>query len=42
MGPLGEDVTGTEEKVRYVMIWFAAGPDDGSTSVGISELKLSK
>ena len=22
------------------MIWFAQGPDDGSTSVGISEIKL--
>ena len=36
---LGEDVTGTD-KVRQVMIWFAQGPDDGSTSVGISEIKL--
>jgi hypothetical protein len=37
---LGDDVTGTA-KVRQVLIWFAQGPDDGtSTSVGISELKL--
>jgi hypothetical protein len=36
---LGDDVTGTD-KVRQLMIWFAQGPDDGSTSVGISELKL--
>jgi hypothetical protein len=39
---LGDDVTGTA-KVRQVLIWFAQGPDDGtSTSVGISELKLYK
>lgn len=36
---LGDDVTGTD-KIRQVMIWFAQGPDDGSTSVGISELTL--
>jgi len=36
---LGDDVTGTD-KVRQVMIWFAQGPDDGSTSVGVSEIKL--
>ena len=37
---LGKDAVGTG-KVRHVLIWFAAGPDDGtSTSVGISELAL--
>ncbi len=36
---LGDDVTGTQ-KVRQLMVWFAQGPDDGSASVGISELKL--
>lgn len=37
---LGEDGVGTG-KVRHVLIYFAAGPDDGvSTSVGISELEL--
>lgn len=36
---LGDDVAGTE-KVRHVLIWFSAGPDDGSAAVGISELKL--
>jgi hypothetical protein len=36
---LGDDVTGTK-KIRQLMVWFAQGPDDGSASVGISELKL--
>jgi hypothetical protein len=37
---LGKDAVGTG-KVRQLLIWFAAGPDDGtSTSVGISELQL--
>ena len=39
---LGKDTVGTG-KVRQLLIWFAAGPDDGtSTSVGISELQLYK
>jgi hypothetical protein len=39
---LGKDAVGTD-KVRQLLIWFAAGPDDGtSTSVGISELQLYK
>jgi hypothetical protein len=39
---LGQDAVGTG-KVRQLLIWFAAGPDDGtSTSVGISELQLYK
>jgi len=37
---LGEDGVGTK-KVRWVLVYFADGPDDGvSTSVGISELEL--
>jgi hypothetical protein len=37
---LGKDAVGTG-KVRQLLIYFAAGPDDGtSTSVGISELQL--
>ncbi len=37
---LGDDPAGTG-KLRQVLIWFAEGPDDGtSTSVGIRELKL--
>ncbi len=37
---LGEDGVGTG-KVRWLLVYFAAGPDDGvSTSVGLSELEL--
>ncbi len=37
---LGKDTVGTG-KLRHLLIWFAAGPDDGtSKSVGISELQL--
>lgn len=37
---LGKDAVGTG-KLRHLLIWFAAGPDDNaSTSVGISELLL--
>jgi hypothetical protein len=36
---LGDDVTGTA-RLRQVLVYFSQGPDDGSTSVGISELAL--